>query len=101
MSVQVYIIYSKKTDKRYIGQTSDLFNRINQHNAGTNTSTKFGIPWVLIASKSFETRAEAMNVERKIKNLKSRLKQNEFILKHNFSMHEVIGPENLDSVPES
>ena len=93
MSFSVYILYSASTQKHYIGQTSDIDARLIKHNSGANKSTQSGIPWQLLASLRLETRAEAMSFERKLKNLKSVKKQNEFILKHGFTVQEVIGPE--------
>ena len=89
----VYILYSASTQKRYIGQTSDIAARLFKHNSGVNKSTKAGVPWQLLATLTLETRAEAMKFERKLKKLKSHKKQDEFILKHGFVVQEVIGPE--------
>ena len=38
-----------------------------EHNSGETTSIKNGIPWVIVWSKEVETRAEAMQLEKKIK----------------------------------
>jgi putative endonuclease len=89
----IYVLESETTEKRYIGQTSSLITRLEKHNSGGNISTKNGIPWRLIASKAVETRAQAMIFERKLKNLKSHIKQNHFLLKNNFDMQGGIGPE--------
>ena len=75
----VYIIKSIRTNKHYIGQTNNLGRRIKDHNRGKDHSSKIGKPWVLIASKEFTTRKESINIERKIKNLKSRERINKFI----------------------
>lgn len=40
----VYVIYSKKTDSYYCGQTSNLVNRILEHNSRETKSIKKGIP---------------------------------------------------------
>ncbi|MCE2786595.1 MAG: GIY-YIG nuclease family protein [Bacteroidota bacterium] len=93
MKYWVYIIYSHSTDKRYIGQTADLTERIRKHNSGKNQSTKTAVPWVLFASLAVQSRTEALSMERKLKNLKSRARQNDFCLKNGFKFHEVIGPE--------
>ncbi|MCU4166779.1 GIY-YIG nuclease family protein, partial [Carboxylicivirga caseinilyticus] len=44
----VYIIYSEKFDRFFIGQTQNLKLRIEQHNSGffSNSSTKFTNDWV-------------------------------------------------------
>jgi putative endonuclease len=93
MTFCVYILYSVSKQKRYIGQTSDIHVRLLKHNSGSNKSTKAGVPWQLLATLVMINRSEAIAVERKLKNLKSSKKQDEFILKNGFTMHEVIGPE--------
>ena len=68
----VYILYSVVADRYYIGQTSNLEQRLERHNRGENRYTKFGIPWKLVYKEGFETRAEAMEREKKLKSLESR-----------------------------
>ena len=71
----VYILYSVKFDKFYIGQTNDVSDRIKRHNSGTEKATKPFIPWEMIWFTSKETRSEAMILEKKLKNLsKERIK---------------------------
>ncbi len=66
----VYIIKSKQNLKHYIGCTSNLNRRIEEHNRGYNKSTKFHIPWELLYVEKFETQEDAFNRERKIKSYK-------------------------------
>ena len=40
----IYILFSLKTNKYYIGSTDDLVRRIKHHNAGSTPSTKGGAP---------------------------------------------------------
>ncbi|MFZ5948154.1 GIY-YIG nuclease family protein [Stygiobacter electus] len=40
----VYVLYSLSLNKRYVGSTSDLTNRISEHNSGKSKFTKGGIP---------------------------------------------------------
>jgi putative endonuclease len=42
----VYINYSEKFDKFYIGQTNDFESRLKLHNLGLVTSTKPYAPWI-------------------------------------------------------
>ena len=63
----VYILYSEKIAKHYIGQTQNIENRIMEHNSGESKFTKTGKPWLLVWSKALTTRAEAMALEKKIK----------------------------------
>ena len=59
-----YVIRSRKTGRRYIGSCEDLNERIRRHNAGDSKATKHGVPWVLVHSEGFATRAEASRRER-------------------------------------
>jgi putative endonuclease len=63
-----YILYSKSIRQFYTGQTADLQNRLNEHNTGQTKSIAKGIPWALVWSATSNTRSEAMQWERKIKN---------------------------------
>jgi putative endonuclease len=47
----LYILYSSKIDKFYIGHTSDLSLRLSRHNAGWGKYTKRGIPWEIVNQK--------------------------------------------------
>ena len=51
-----YVLRSKKDNKLYIGQTSDLLRRIIDHNLGLVKSTKHRIPFVKVYYETYETR---------------------------------------------
>ena len=68
----VYILYSSKNDKYYIGSCEDITVRLTQHNTGRNKSTHSGIPWVLMYTEKFETRSYAVSRELQIKKMKSK-----------------------------
>jgi len=75
MPYSVYILYSEKANKYYIGHTEDVNRRLQEHNNPIRNSkfTAKYIPWILLASFSiFETRSEAMHAEKLIKKQKSR-----------------------------
>ncbi len=63
----VYVLVSK-SDKpeSYIGETSDLRHRFEQHNAGKNTSTR-GRPWRLAYYEAYVSRTSAKKRERLLK----------------------------------
>ena len=63
----VYILFSSSKSKYYIGQTSDIEDRLNRHNSGFSLSTKYGIPWKLIQTFICNNRNEAILLEKKIK----------------------------------
>ncbi len=69
----VYLLYSKKFDRFYIGQTSDLDRRFEQHNAGDVKSTKPFRPWERIYFEAYENRSDAMRREHFLKKQKNKL----------------------------
>jgi putative endonuclease len=68
----LYIIYSARLDRFYIGYTNDFQRRISEHNRIKGKYTDKGIPWLLVYSKEYRSKKEAMNRERFIKQMKSR-----------------------------
>jgi len=67
MLFTVYILFSKSTQKYYTGSTQDLENRLLEHNNGETKSIKHGIPWEVVWRTLLPSRAEAMQLEAKIK----------------------------------
>ena len=65
----VYILGSRrKADRRtYVGWTTDLDRRLQQHNAGTGAKSTRGRMWVLLYSEACETKRDAMSREWYIK----------------------------------
>ena len=72
MAFYLYIIYSDKNDKYYIGYTGNLETRIEKHNLGATRSTRSGIPWKQVYYEEFDTKSEAIKRELEIKKKKSR-----------------------------
>ena len=76
-----YILYSAALGKYYIGSTSDLEGRLRRHLSNhkgfTGTKPDWQIKWV----QSFETKKEALEVEKRIKAWKSRDMVEKLILK--------------------
>ena len=69
----VYILYSERIDKYYIGYTSNLQNRLEFHNSESNKIwSRRGKPWELVFSHQFDTKREALQAEKHIKKQKSR-----------------------------
>ena len=79
MSFYTYILQSQTLGKLYIGQTNNLEDRIIRHNSNQNKATKGRSPWILLFSKEFETRSEAVLLETKLKSWKSPKKLKEWI----------------------
>jgi putative endonuclease len=44
----VYVLWSSKLQKRYVGSAKDVQARLREHNTGRNRFTKGGVPWQLI-----------------------------------------------------
>ncbi len=59
----VYVIRSKVKEYRYIGYTSDLRERLEQHNAGKNRSTKSYVPYELIYYEAYDSDGKARKRE--------------------------------------
>jgi putative endonuclease len=68
----MYIIFSQKLNRYYIGSCEDLDKRLLRHNSAEVTATKLGVPWSLKYSETFVTRAMAVNRELYLKSIKSR-----------------------------
>ena len=63
----VYILFSSTFHKHYTGFTSSLEQRLLSHNElGKGWTAKFR-PWVLIYTKDFNTKSEALAYEKWLK----------------------------------
>ena len=80
MEYVVYILYSEKRLRYYVGQTHNIEERFKRHNNGFVPSTKSGKPWKLITTISVKDRSEALKLEKKIKKrgIKRFLEDNQF-----------------------
>jgi putative endonuclease len=72
MKYWVYILQSEKDGSYYTGHTSNLEERLRQHNHGKSLYTKVKAPWNLIYQEEFSSRSEASKRERQIKGKKNR-----------------------------
>jgi putative endonuclease len=68
----VYVLCSLSTGKLYIGQTSDLKRRLQEHQAGNARYTRGRGPWRLVYKEAYQTRSEAMKREKYLKSGKGR-----------------------------
>ena len=53
--------------KSYVGYTNNLKNRLFKHNSNKGAKSTKGYKWLLIYSKKFKSRSEAMSYEFKLK----------------------------------
>ena len=67
-----YILQSKTTQRYYIGYTSNLTQRLTKHNNRGSRWTKYGIPWIIVYTKMFTTKREAIQHEHLLKKLENR-----------------------------
>lgn len=74
MSHFVYIAYSKSIDEYYIGETSDIAQRIIQHNTGfyTKSYTSKAVDWEIKYELECPDISCARKIEKHIKQMKSR-----------------------------
>jgi putative endonuclease len=63
MMYYFYIIRSKKNRRLYLGQTTNLKDRVRSHNDGENKATKPNIPYELIFYSGFVNQVDAINCE--------------------------------------
>lgn len=55
----IYILYSNKDHKLYIGSTNNLKRRVNEHNKGKVPATKHRSPLELIHYEAYKIKADA------------------------------------------
>ena len=64
----VYLLESlSHPEERYVGVTSDLRQRLRDHNTGQSTYTKRYLPWRIVTYLAFSDRAKAEDFERYLK----------------------------------
>jgi putative endonuclease len=88
----VYIIFSDKLNRFYIGTTDDVERRLVEHNSGlyANSFTVKGIPWRLSLSYCCESSELAYKLERFIKRMKSK-KFIERLIEDEMILNDIIG----------
>ena len=59
---------SSGVKKTYVGYTNNLDLRLNKHNSNKGAKSTKGYKWILIYSKKFKTKNEAMSFEYSLKN---------------------------------
>ncbi len=66
----VYILKSTVDGRLYIGQTNNVVQRLERHNKGFVRATRNRKPLEVLIFKEFETRGDAMKMEKYLKSLK-------------------------------
>ena len=62
---------SNGVKKTYVGYTNNLDLRLNKHNSNKGAKSTKGYKWILIYSKKFKNKNEAMSYEYELKNNKT------------------------------
>lgn len=77
----VYLLRSKKSGRIYVGCTSNLHKRLEEHKLAKNYSTRNLLPFELVYVEAYKSKKDAFQREKRLKhygsalrNLKSRLK---------------------------
>ena len=55
------------TKKTYVGYTNNIQNRLKKHNSNKGAKSTKGYKWLLIYSKKFKSKNQAMSFEYKLK----------------------------------
>ena len=63
------------TKKTYVGYTNNIKLRLEKHNTNKGAKSTMGYKWLLIYSKKFKTKNEAMSFEYKLKKNKNERKR--------------------------
>jgi len=72
MPFYVYILYSLRSDRYYVGETQDVNARLDSHVRGISRYTSIASDWRVVYTECFKFRAEAIKREKEIKRKKSR-----------------------------
>jgi len=73
MKGYLYLIESPNCKRPYLGSSSNLEDRIKEHNKGTTKATKNKGPWSFVWSHEFKNIQDAKRVEYTIKKRKIKL----------------------------
>ena len=81
MNYCCYILYSKALDKYYIGHTAHISERLRKHKTKHKGFTGKTNDWLIVYTEEFQTKEEAYQRERQIKNWKSRIRIEQLLRK--------------------
>ena len=63
----IYVLYSIKFERYYVGMTNKVERRIIEHNNFKVQSTKAYVPWEVVYVEEYSTRQEARKREKYLK----------------------------------
>ena len=64
MNWVVYVLFSHKLNRTYVGYSANLQKRLKYHNLGKVKSTKKGKPWILVYCEKCNSYFEAIKKEK-------------------------------------
>ena len=67
MQVWVYILFSEKLGRHYVGITNDLSRRLTQHRKGQSHWSSRADDWLMVYSHQFDSMPSARQMEMTIK----------------------------------
>jgi len=67
MEYVVYILYSLKNGRNYVGMTGNLIGRMKSHNELGKDSTRHHRPWIVVHVEFYGSKEEAMKREKYLK----------------------------------
>ena len=68
----VYVLLSEKDNNFYIGFSENVEQRLDEHNAGKNVSTKFRRPFKLIYCEGHTSKSDTLRREKYFKSSKGK-----------------------------
>jgi putative endonuclease len=68
----MYILFSEKLNKYYVGACIDMERRLYEHNIGHSKFTSLGIPWQLAYREEYSDLPTAKRREQQVKKMKSK-----------------------------
>lgn len=70
----VYVLYSEKYNRIYVGMTSNLEERFKSHNElGKKGWTIKFRPWIIVYSEEYQEKSAALKREKQLKSAQGRL----------------------------
>lgn len=77
----VYILKSLNSPKTYVGSTTDVARRLEEHNSGKHTFTKRYSPWVVVYKEQIASLTDARTREKYLKSAAGRrfIKRNNLV----------------------
>ena len=71
MPFTAYVLESESPGRLYVGQTSNLARRLEEHRSGRVVSTRRKGPWRVLHLWNVKTRTDAVRLERRLKAMKN------------------------------